>query len=67
MISNVYSKSYVHSSLKMHKLSESLLFDRYLLILDSAANSGTQVDVHELEFAVAMNFITATPSTLSPS
>ena len=51
----------------MHKLSESLLFDRYLPILDPGANSGTQVDVHELKFAVAMNFIAATPSTLFPS
>lgn len=59
MISNVYSKSYVQSSLEMHKLSESLLFDRYLPILDAAANNGTHVDVHELNFAVAMDFITA--------
>lgn len=59
MLSNVYSKSYVQSSLEMHKLSESLLFDRYLPILDASANNGTHVDVHELNFAVAMDFITA--------
>lgn len=59
MISNVYSKSYVQSSLEMNKLSESLLFDRYLPILDAAAYNGTDVDVHELNFAVAMDFITA--------
>ena len=59
MISNVYSKSYLQSSPQMHKLSETLLFDRYLPIIHTAATKGTYIDVYELNFAVAMDFITA--------
>ncbi len=44
---------------EMHKLSESLLFDRYPPILDAAAHNETHIDVHEPNFAVAMDFLTA--------
>ena len=59
MISNVYSKSYLQSSPQMHKLSETLIFDRYLPIIHTAATMGTYIDVYEFNFAVAMDFITA--------
>ncbi|MCJ1474226.1 hypothetical protein MMC13_002884 [Lambiella insularis] len=59
LISNVYSKSHLQSSQDMHTISQILLHERFLPILESAASSGSPIDVHELNFAAAMDFINA--------
>ena len=59
MISHVYSKSYLQSSQELHDISQTLLYDRLLPILNAAAVSGEPVDVLELNYAAAMDFINA--------
>lgn len=59
MISNVYSKSYLQSSPDMAKLSEEIIFNRLFPILESLATKGTPTNVLDLNFAAAMDFITA--------
>ena len=59
MISNVYSKSYLQNSAAMNELSHTILFERFLPLLDSLSRNGSAVDVLELNFAVAMDFINA--------
>ena len=59
MISNVYSKSYLQSSTAMVELSRSILLGRFLPLVESLSHSGSAVDVLELNFAVAMDFINA--------
>ncbi|MCJ1255979.1 hypothetical protein MMC24_003798 [Lignoscripta atroalba] len=59
MISNVYSKSYLQSSPDMHSISQMLLFGRLLPLVEDLVLTDTPVDVHELNFAVTMDFINA--------
>ena len=59
MISNVYSKSYLQSSPEMLKISQVLLYQRLLPVIESLAKEGREVDVHELNFAATMDFINA--------
>ena len=59
MLSNIYSKSHLQSSPHMHTISHTLLFSRFLPILSAASQSNRPVEVHELHFAVTMDFITA--------
>lgn len=58
-LSNVYSKSYLQSSQDMSRLSEGIVFERLLPILGNLAAESTPVNVHELNFAIGMDFITA--------
>lgn len=58
-VSNIYSKSYIQSSEDMSKLSQEIIFGRYLPILESLAAENDPVDVHGLNAAVAMDFATA--------
>ncbi|KAL8898670.1 MAG: hypothetical protein Q9207_006587 [Kuettlingeria erythrocarpa] len=57
MMSNVYSKTYVQSSKDGFWLFRSILFDRLMPVLESAAKSESPVDVHELNYATTMDFI----------
>ncbi|KAL8763268.1 MAG: hypothetical protein Q9184_000908 [Pyrenodesmia sp. 2 TL-2023] len=57
MLSNVYSKTYVQSSRDGFWLFRSILFDRLMPVLESAAQSDSPVDVHELNYATTMDFI----------
>jgi cytochrome P450 len=61
MISNTYSKSYLHSSEALEQQSRVILYNRLLPILNSVASAvqgGTGIDVHDLWFATTMDFIT---------
>ncbi|CAF9916085.1 MAG: hypothetical protein HETSPECPRED_002752 [Heterodermia speciosa] len=59
IISNIYSKSYLQSSDELHRIANIIIYTRYLPVLDSLAKARTSVDVHELNFAVTMDNITA--------
>ncbi|MCJ1391105.1 hypothetical protein MMC18_003967 [Xylographa bjoerkii] len=59
MISNVYSKTYLQNSPEMYKISQVLLYQRLLPVIESLASEGREVDVHELNFAATMDFINA--------
>ncbi|MCJ1375041.1 hypothetical protein MMC20_006275 [Loxospora ochrophaea] len=59
MVSNIYSKSYLQNSSFLHIISQTLLFDRFLPLLESLAAAETPTDVLELNFAVTMDFIMA--------
>ena len=59
LVSNSYSKSTLQTSHELHHISQTLLFSRYLPLLDSLAISKSSVEVHELNFATTMDFINA--------
>ena len=59
MISNVYSKSYLQSSQDLHVLSHILLYNRFLPMLLSAAQTATAINVLELFQACGMDFASA--------
>jgi unspecific monooxygenase len=58
-ISNVYSKSFLQSSPDMSSLSAGIVFERLFPILESLAAESTPVNIHELNFATGMDFMTA--------
>lgn len=58
-ISNVYSKSYIQSSHDMLTLSRCTIFERLLPILDNLAADKTPINIHEFNFAIGMDFVTA--------
>ena len=57
MISNVYSKSYLQSSSDWDKISKHIILGVLLPLLNTLAQSKIETDVHELNFAIAMDFI----------
>ena len=59
LLSNSYSKSHLQSSPELHQIALTILFTRYIPVLDSLANSACPVEVHELNFATTMDFINA--------
>ena len=59
MISNVYSKSYLHNSADLQKLARILLRDRFLPAVKSAAQQGASIDVLEFSQATGMDFMSA--------
>ena len=62
MISNIYSKSNIHSSPALARQAQVILYERLLPIitsLSSAFQSPNGVDVHDLWNATTMDFITA--------
>ncbi|KAL3423785.1 cytochrome P450 3A12 [Phlyctema vagabunda] len=60
MISNAYSKSYIHNSPVMARQAQVILYDRLLPVISSLAGSTTAgYDVHELWNSTALDFITA--------
>ncbi len=58
MISNIYSKSYLHSSPELNATSKTILYDRLLPSVHSEGRSAT-FDVLELFHAVGMDFTSA--------
>lgn len=58
-LSNVYSKSYLQSSPDMSMLSKAIIFERLLPILENLSAESTPINVHEFNFAIAMDFVTA--------
>ncbi|KAE8550858.1 hypothetical protein TMatcc_008921 [Talaromyces marneffei ATCC 18224] len=59
MLSNIYSKSYLQSSPALKLISTTMIYDRLLPILETAASSKEAVDVHELNSALTMDFVSA--------
>lgn len=62
MISNIYSKSTIHSSPALARQSQVILYDRLLPLLDSASKPhryANGVDIHDVWNATTMDFITA--------
>ncbi|TVY29883.1 Tryprostatin B 6-hydroxylase [Lachnellula hyalina] len=61
MISNVYSKSVLHSSPALARQAQVILYDRLLpiLTLPSASNASAGIDIHQIWNSTTMDFITA--------
>ncbi|KAI4166636.1 MAG: hypothetical protein LQ343_007891 [Gyalolechia ehrenbergii] len=59
MMSNVYSKTYLQSSKDADDITRTILFDRLLPVLEKSAAEGSTVEVHELNYATAMDFISS--------
>jgi cytochrome P450 len=59
MMSNVYSKSFLQTSPQIAENSSTLLRDRFLPLLEQAAQQGTALDVHEMNNGFTMDFMSA--------
>ncbi|KAL9103110.1 MAG: hypothetical protein Q9163_001821 [Psora crenata] len=59
MVSNIYSKSYLQSSPDIAKISDVILFDRLLPLIDSLPKKQEAIDVLELNFSSTMDFVSA--------
>ncbi|KAK2791351.1 hypothetical protein FQN53_004532 [Emmonsiellopsis sp. PD_33] len=59
MMSNVYSKSYLHASPHMAAISQTIIYRRLLPILQRNFQSGSSVEVHELNNATTMDLVSA--------
>src|SRR6266536_3262756 len=59
MISNIYSKSQIHSSPALARQASAILYNRLLPVLTSASASRHGVNIHEIWNATTMDFITA--------
>lgn len=59
MLSNVYSKSFLQSSPQITENSLILLRDRFLPLLEKAAQQGTAMEVHEMNNTFTMDFMSA--------
>ena len=58
-VANIYSKSYIQSSPQIAANSRTLLSARFLPLIHSTAESCTPVDVHDLNNAFTMDFMSA--------
>jgi len=59
IISHIFSKTYLLSSLDFQKLTHMVLFERFLPVLDNAARVGESVDIYSLACAAGVEFSTA--------
>ncbi|KAL4798055.1 cytochrome P450 [Aspergillus venezuelensis] len=59
MLSNIYSKSFLQSSTHLKLISKMVVLDRLLPILQEAATSGSDLDVHDLNQGLTMDFVSA--------
>lgn len=59
MLSNIYSKSFLQSSPHLKLISKTIIFERLLPILLGAATSKTDIDVHDLNQGLTMDFVSA--------
>ena len=59
MFANIYSKSALQSSAVVHKLSQAIIVERLLPILDAAATESTPLNMFEYSSAIYSDFITA--------
>lgn len=59
MMSNVYSKSFLQSSTQVAQNSVILMKDRFLPLLQQAAEQGLTVEVHEMNNGFTMDFMSA--------
>lgn len=58
MLSNIYSKSFLQTSPQLALVSRTVILDRFLPILRESAESASSVDVHDLNNAITMDFVT---------
>ncbi|KAM5456637.1 hypothetical protein MaudCBS49596_000878 [Microsporum audouinii] len=58
MLANIYSKSYLQASPQLKAITEAILFDRLFPILEEYASLESVVEVHELNNAIALDFMT---------
>ena len=59
MIASLYSNSTLQSSPELRKISQTILMERLLPIIEAASKDQDPVDALELSLAVSMDFITA--------
>ena len=59
IIANIYSKSYLQTSAQVQANSKELLTKRFLPLMQSLADSQQVFDVHEINNAFTMDFMTA--------
>lgn len=59
MVSNVYSKTYLHSSKDLQIVSERLIFDRCLPVIQNVVGNGGEMDVLDFTQGVGMDFTSA--------
>ena len=59
LISSIYLTSSIQSSSELHLISQLIVFGRLLPILDWAATDNQAIDVFEMNFSAAMDFIVA--------
>ena len=59
MLSNVYSKSYLQNSMDLQKVSDRLMFDRFLPIIHRIHEHGGDLDVLDFMQGVGMDFTSA--------
>ncbi|PGH19851.1 hypothetical protein AJ80_03768 [Polytolypa hystricis UAMH7299] len=59
MLSNIYSKSYLQVSPHLAAISRTLIYERLLPMIHENADSGSAIDVHDLNNAITMDFVTA--------
>lgn len=57
IVSNVYSKTYIQSSPDVRRISQTIILDRLLPLLDDAASHDKPVEILELNSSLAMDFI----------
>jgi cytochrome P450 len=67
LLSNVYSKSYLQNSPQVAANSKALLTQRFLPLIQKLAESGESVDVHAMNNAWTMDFMSAYQFGLSNS
>lgn len=58
-MANIYSKSYLQNSAQVRANSQELLSKRILPLISEFSSSGTEVEIHELNNAFTMDFMTA--------
>ncbi|KAF9885769.1 hypothetical protein FE257_012351 [Aspergillus nanangensis] len=59
MLSNIYSKSFLQTSPHMQLISEAIIFDRLLPVIQQAASSDLAIEVHDLNQGLTMDFVSA--------
>ncbi|CAI7602830.1 unnamed protein product [Penicillium pancosmium] len=57
MLSNIYSKSTLQTSPHLRVVSNAVIYDRLLPILQDAASSKQSIDVHDLNQGLTMDFV----------
>lgn len=57
MLSNIYSKSTLQTSPHLQTVSNAVIFDRLLPILQEAADTDQPLDVHDLNQGLTMDFV----------
>ncbi|KAF7719950.1 Uncharacterized protein PECH_005807 [Penicillium ucsense] len=57
MLSNIYSKSTLQTSPNLQLVSQTVILDRLLPLLQQTAESGDSLDVHDLNQGLTMDFV----------